>query len=418
MTQRQTNSTAQKQKLKKYLVFTIMFLAFAICMWLIFAPSGEEKDKQEQDAGFNADIPDPKNDKIVDSKKTAFEQEQTRLKQEERMRTLEDYSFLLNQEKDKKEFTGNNEIKDSPSTNNKSNSGNTNYTGRRKNSIEASDYAYRDISRTLGNFYENEEKDTEKDRLKEEVEELKNKLQEKDKITIGIEDQVALLEKSYELAAKYGTQGNHQSVSVSDAEIKQTDKEAGIKRVSNVIRPVVSSLHQPDVKRTFHTISSMRGEFERNTISAVIHSDQTLLNGQTVRIRITEAMMANGIIPANTIITGVSRISGERLNITISSIEYNGNIIPVNLNVYDMDGQAGISIPGSMEMNAVKEIAGNMGQGLGSSITISQQNAGQQILGDLGRGLIQGTSQYISKKAREVQVTLKAGYKIFLLPGQ
>lgn len=82
---------------------------------------------------------------------------------------------------------------------------------------------------------------------------------------------------------------------------------------------------------------------------------------------------------------------------------------------YDSDGQLGIYIPGSMEMTAVKEITGNMGQNLGSSINITQQSAGNQLLSDLGRGLIQGTSQYISKKAREIKVSLKADYRIFLL---
>ena len=35
---------------------------------------------------------------------------------------------------------------------------------------------------------------------------------------------------------------------------------------------------------------------------------------------------------------------------------------------------------------------------------------------DLGRSAIQGTSQYISQKMREVKVTMKAGYKVLLLP--
>jgi conjugative transposon TraM protein len=106
------------------------------------------------------------------------------------------------------------------------------------------------------------------------------------------------------------------------------------------------------------------------------------------------------------------------MEIRVSSIEHEGTIIPVSLQAYDSDGQQGVYIPGSMEMAAVKEIAGNMGQNLGSTINISQQGAGEQLLTDLGRGAIQGASQYISKKAREVKVTLKAGYRIFLLPGE
>lgn len=43
----------------------------------------------------------------------------------------------------------------------------------------------------------------------------------------------------------------------------------------------------------------------------------------------------------------------------------------MELEVYDSDGQAGIFIPGSMEIDAAKEIGANMGSLLGSSINIS-----------------------------------------------
>jgi hypothetical protein len=51
------------------------------------------------------------------------------------------------------------------------------------------------------------------------------------------------------------------------------------------------------------------------------------------------------------------------------------------------------------QVNAVREVAANMGGSLGSNINIST-NAGAQFASDLGKGLIQGTSQYIAKKMR------------------
>ncbi|WP_152911387.1 conjugative transposon protein TraM, partial [Bacteroides fragilis] len=47
------------------------------------------------------------------------------------------------------------------------------------------------------------------------------------------------------------------------------------------------------------------------------------------------------------------------------------------------------------------------------SINIST-DAGAQLASDLGKGLIQGTSQYIAKKMRTVKVHLKAGYRVML----
>jgi len=103
------------------------------------------------------------------------------------------------------------------------------------------------------------------------------------------------------------------------------------------------------------------------------------------------------------------------MGIAVSAVQYAGNVIPVELMVFDLDGGEGIFVPGSEEINAVKEIAANMGSGMGSSITITD-DAGSQLLADLGRSAIQGASQYVSKKMRTVKITLKAGYQVLLLP--
>ena len=61
----------------------------------------------------------------------------------------------------------------------------------------------------------------------------------------------------------------------------------------------------------------------------------------------------------------------------------------------------------------MREIAAGMGGSMGSSISIST-DAGAQIASDLGKGVIQGVSQYITKKMRTVKVTLKAGHRLLL----
>ena len=64
-------------------------------------------------------------------------------------------------------------------------------------------------------------------------------------------------------------------------------------------------------------------------------------------------------------------------------------------------------------MNAVKEVAANMGQNLGTSINIST-DAKAQLVSDVSKSVLQGASQYISKKVRIVKVHLKAGYQLML----
>ena len=71
-------------------------------------------------------------------------------------------------------------------------------------------------------------------------------------------------------------------------------------------------------------------------------------------------------------------------------------------------------IPNSAEVSAAKEVAANLGQNLGTSISITNQSAGDQLLSELGKGAIQGVSQYVSKKLREEKVHLKSGYTLML----
>ena len=241
------------------------------------------------------------------------------------------------------------------------------------------------------------------------------------------EEQVALLEKSYELAARY-TPGNTGTESREDAESVSNGRKAKAVPMGQVSVPVVSSLPQPvsdsmlfarlgqDGNAGFHTAVGKAGNgHARNTIRACVHGDQTVISGQSVRLRLLEPVrVGKYTLPRNTLVTGEGRIQGERLGIGIVQLEHDGVIIPVELTVYDNDGQDGIFIPGSMEASAVKEVAANLGQNLGTSISITNQSAKDQLLSELGKGAIQGVSQYVSKKFREKKVHLKSGYTLML----
>ena len=296
--------------------------------------------------------------------------------------------------------------------------------------IQSSAAAYRDLNATLGNFYEQPKNDNaEMDELLERIASLESELESEKGKASAMDDQVALMEKSYELAAKYmGGQNNGKPEPVQAAEAYHVQK-AGKNTaapVRQVTHQVVSSLSQPmsnaefvasfsqERNRSFNTAIGGTAVSDKNTISACVYGAQSVTDGQTVRLRLLEPMaVADRIIPRNAVVVGTAKIQGERLDIGITSLEYAGTIIPVELAVYDTDGQPGIFIPNSMEMNAVREVAANMGGNLGSSINIST-NAGAQLASDLGKGLIQGTSQYIAKKMRTVKVHLKAGYRVML----
>ena len=168
----------------------------------------------------------------------------------------------------------------------------------------------------------------------------------------------------------------------------------------------------------FNTAVGSSYSMGKNTIRACIHNDQTLTDGQTVKLRLLEPLQAgNVIVPKNSLVSGSAKVQGERLDILVSSLEYAGNIIPVELAVYDSDGQKGLSVPSSLEQEAAKEAMANIGAGLGTSISFAQ-SAGQQVAMDITRGLMQGGSQYLAKKFRTVKVHLKANYQVMLYAKQ
>jgi len=423
---KQTLTSQQKQKMKKYTVFSLIFVIFGASLWLIFAPSADDKAKTEATAGFNADIPMPKEEGIIGDKKSAYEDEQMKQRQEERMRSLQDFAYMLG---DDKKPSGNLVPPgDKPV---KSEANRPQQSRLPQSSIQTSANAYRDINRTLGTFYESPKEDPEKERLAKELEELKVSLAEKENKQNTVDEQLAVMEKSYQIAAKYVPQMQGQSPADNDEAGTAERGEPGkttVVPVSQVTERTVSALQQDmssaEIAKAFSqprnmgffTVAAETQKESKNTISACIHDDQTIMDGQSLRLRLLEQMQAGSvIIPRNTLITGMAKIQGERLGVTVVSLQYAGIIIPLELRVYDTDGQAGICIPNSAEINAVKEVAANMGANAGTSISLTS-NATQQLAADLGRGVIQGTSQYVSKKLREVKVSLKAGYKVFLLP--
>ena len=420
------DANALKRK-EKILVYGGMVMLCLVSFYFIFKPSKEQVQAEQQKVGFNAELPDPRGAGIEADKIAAYELEDMRVKQEQKMRTLEDFTAMTTDDEEKEVV----EIPEEPRYT--GGGGGSSYRGgssSRSNSFSTSTSAYNDINATLGSFYEEPREDPEKEALKAELEELKQSMAQQQNSQPTYADQVALLEKSYELAAKY-MPGNATSTSEGAAEEVESTTRSGKAKaqpVGHVTTPVVSALAQPvsdsvmiarmaqSVGGGFHTaVGEAPKQTARNTIKACVHGDQTIISGQSVRLRLLEAMrVGKYVLPRNTLITGEGSIKGERLDIEILQVEHNGTIIPVELTVHDNDGQAGIFIPGSMEASAAKEMAANLGQNLGTSISITNQSAGDQLLSEVGRGAIQGVSQYISNKMREEKVHLKSGYTLML----
>ena len=347
-----------------------LFLAFAGSMYLIFAPSGEDETKREEIGGFNADIPQPAGDGIIADKQKAYEEEQMNRKQQEKMKSLQDFGFTLGEEDAARENL-NLIPEEDPQP---SKGGGTSYRSGNA-SINYSANAYRNINEQLGNFYESPKEDEEKEELKRQVAELSAQLENRNNPSTELGDQMAMLEKSYELAAKYMNGGQPGQGNTAMAQVTPTapiTQKAQATLVQALRENTVSGLQQPMSDAEFIQAYSQPRNYGfntavgsgyaigKNTIAACIHQDQTLTDGQTVKLRLLEPLQAgNIVVPKNTLVSATAKVQGERLDVQVSSIEYAGNIIPVELAVFDSDGQKGLSVPSSMEQEAFNEAMAN-----------------------------------------------------------
>ena len=402
--ERKPLTEAQRLKRQKMIVLPVMVLVFIGAMWLIFAPSSET-EQEPGTGGYNTEMPDAdKADRqIIGDKLKAYEQAAMEERLEERDHAVRQLGDMFDRETGDAGDGGDFDL----STPEGKEDGSATQT------IRSSAAAYRDLNATLGNFYEEPARnDAEMEELMERISLLESELESEKEKGSTMDEQVALMEKSYELAAKY--MGGQSGTQNKAEPVRQVEHQV----VSSLAQPAsnaeVAATCPQERNRGFNTAVGGTAISDKNTLSACVYGAQSVTDGQAVRLRLLEPMaIADKIIPRNAVVVGTAKIQGERLEIGISSLEHDGSIIPIELAVYDTDGQPGIFIPNSLELNAVKEVAANMGSSLGSSINIST-NAGAQLASDLGKGLIQGTSQYISKKMRTVKVHLKSGYRVML----
>lgn len=418
---KQELSIAERQKRKKLLIMSLFFLIFGGAMWLIFAPSDDGKEQEAGLTGFNSELPVPKDEGIVEGKRDAYEREAMRQKEQEKMKSLQDFSSMFNDAEQSNYEQKNDAYHTSLQVEQSRSSA--------SRTIQSSATAYEDINKQLGDWYE---KPAETDRqsqsaMEQRIEELERKQQEAETKKAEEDEQLALMEKSYEMAARYmPAQAGQQAT--EETSVTRTSNKVKVQPVKQVHQNVVSLLAAPmsndefiasyskPRNMGFLTAAGNEGIKDKNSIRVCVNQTVTLTNGKEVQLRLLEPMRAGNIlIPANTLVTGACRIGGERLEVTINSIQYAGNIIPVELQVYDMDGQSGIFVPNNDEVKAAKEVASTLASSAGTSIMISD-DAGSQLVADMGKGLIQGASQYLSKKMSVVKVTLKANYKLLLLP--
>ncbi|UMQ43111.1 conjugative transposon protein TraM [Chryseobacterium sp. Y16C] len=424
-TENPESSFSKNDKLKKPIIFGLMAIVFIACLYLIFKPknSGEEN----KDKGLKNAVPEATDKGLQADKQKAYEKEMVEEREAAKrnsLMSLSDYwsgaDTSVNAETPvSKVIAGN--------------SGGYGMSGAQNSSLSS----YQNAQQTLGSFYRDD--DREKLALRKQVDELKDKLSEKDVPQAPTyKDQLALMEKSYEMASRYLPSANGGPASptvnvgqnMDSTAVKTTvlpGKKGKTESLKVLKKSVVSALYrEEDASEILNGIGDrnmgfitpgqvVQSDVVRNSIRAMIMETKTLSGDGSLKLRLSEnATIGGHYVPKGTGLVADTKFQGNRLQLKINAVEVSGNIVPVEILVYGTDGQLGLLVPRTDEINAAGEIAANMSQSSGMNISMSR-SAGQQVASDLSRGLIQGVSGFFSKKLRAVNVTVRSGYPVLLL---
>lgn len=135
--------------------------------------------------------------------------------------------------------------------------------------------------------------------------------------------------------------------------------------------------------------------------------DQKLSSGQRVTLRLLEEYSVDGVrIPANTHLSAICKI-GDRLELSVRSLELNGRIVPLSLDAFDTDGLPGIYCPETASSKATRQMSDD-------AISTAGRTFGG-LVGDLANTVLR-TGATIAKSATgEVSVSVVNGYEFYLV---
>jgi len=150
---------------------------------------------------------------------------------------------------------------------------------------------------------------------------------------------------------------------------------------------------------------------ENTFIKAVIDENNKGFLGSRIRIRILEDIfIRNKKISKGSILYGqISGFSMQRVDLKIVSVFVKGEIFPVNLSIYDVDGMRGLYVPQSVFRDMMREMGSNSVQG-------TQMDMGSQgFFTSIGSKLFTSSSKSIANLIRTNKAKLKYNSYVFLI---
>lgn len=194
----------------------------------------------------------------------------------------------------------------------------------------------------------------------------------------------------------------YQSALAAENKLKK-NKEKMTAFLNSTLRVDKSTLNP-----SFNSITKKNGD---SFIKAVIDENIKGYLGSRIRFRLLEDInVGKHKINKGTILYGqISGFSLQRVNLNVISILKDGNILPVNLSVFDMDGMQGLYIPQSDFREMLREMGSNSVQGT------QMDSGGESFFTSLFSSLFSSTSKTIANMIRQNKAKLKYNSYLYLI---
>ena len=315
-------SSSDSAKRKVLLFAAILGCIFLVAMWLIFRPAPVKP--QEGAAGINTSVPDGKAQATVGDKRKAAEQLRSEEQQQKRMMTLGDNSFSLLDDGLKPAE------EPAPADN---------------PALRAAE-ANRAMQRQVQGFYTAPQRNAEVEALKRAGRSpaIPTRLRTAAARPAGV-SRGAIQARTEVSRWRSGRGRRVRAAKAAEGFALVRNAARSGKRGRSLDARPAGGFHRRAQPRIL-TAAGRAAENQVPTVRACVAQTQVIRAGSTVQLRLLEAVRIDGVtIPRNTPLYGLATISGMRLQVTVSSVEYGGRIFAIEAAAYDFDGQPGLNVP-------------------------------------------------------------------------
>lgn len=154
----------------------------------------------------------------------------------------------------------------------------------------------------------------------------------------------------------------------------------------------------------------VEGKGTQTTFAAEVSRTQEIFPGDAIEIQLQDDLaVGTQLIPSGTTVYGTTSLSGNRLQITVSGILWNKDIIPVSLKAYGLD-----ALPG-LEINSVKGSSQVLEDGKSGLQNLNLGTIGMDWEAQVANSGINATRKFLNSKSKTKALSIKGGHPLLLV---